>query len=363
MPDFTAGDRDSAAAGPPGLSVVVPCYNEEDCLIELHRRVSTVCRGAVGDSAYELIFVNDGSRDATWPLMVRLAHDDPHVIAVGLSRNHGHELALSAGLSLARGERVFVLDADLQDPPELLPEMMRLMDAGADVVYGQRSDRKGETRFKRATARGFYRLLDWLVDVDIPLDTGNFRLMSRRVLDVLNGMPEHNRFFRGMVGWIGFRQVAMPYERDARFSGETKYSFSRMRRVALDAITSFSTRPLEMASLLGIMFAGVAALGTLYAIANWTFGSVIPGWTSVILVLLVVSSVQLLMFGVIGEYLGRLYMESKRRPLFLIDRVVGPGPATPNAAIKPLRRPADAADAFIRTAVTRSPATLRNDED
>ena len=191
------------------LSVVVPCYNEEDGVHELHRRVSAVCRSCVADS-YELILVNDGSADTTWKLMGEICQADQQVVAINLSRNHGHQLALSAGLQMCRGERIFVLDADLQDPPELLPKMMERMDDGCDVVFGQRIKREGETIFKKASAYAFYRLLDRMVDIDIPTDTGDFRLMSRRAVDLLNQMPEHHRFIRGMVSWIGLRQEALP---------------------------------------------------------------------------------------------------------------------------------------------------------
>ena len=218
------------------LSVVVPCYDEAAVIRELHRRVTTVCRSLVGDS-YELVLVNDGSRDKTWEILQMLAHCDDLVFAVDLSRNHGHQLALSAGLSLARGDRILVIDADLQDPPELLPHMMQLMDDGADVVYGQRVERDGETWFKKVSARTFYRLLLRMTDVPIPQDTGDFRLMSRRVVDALLAMPEYQRFIRGMVAWIGFRQVPLQYHRDKRFAGETKYSFGKMLTFALDAIT------------------------------------------------------------------------------------------------------------------------------
>ena len=227
------------------LSVVVPCYNEEDGIRELHQRVTAACQACVGN-AYELVLVNDGSSDASWKLMCELSELDKNVVAVNLSRNHGHQLALSAGLQMCRGERVFIIDADLQDPPELLPKMMERMDDGCDVVFGQRIKSEGETAFKKASAFAFYRLLNRMVDIDIPRDTGDFRLMSRRALDILNSMPEHHRFIRGMVSWIGMRQEALPYERAARFAGETKYPLSKMIRFAIDAITGFSVRPLRL---------------------------------------------------------------------------------------------------------------------
>jgi len=226
------------------LSIVVPCFNEEACLPTLHERLTAAARGAAGDD-YEIVLVNDGSRDSTWPIMRRLADEDPHVVGVNLSRNHGHQLALTAGLDLCRGEVILIIDADLQDPPELLPQMLETMRRdGADVVYGVRRSRAGETPFKRATAHGFYRLLSRATEVDIPLDAGDFRLMSRRALDALLAMPEQARFIRGMVAWIGFKQAPFTYDRDRRFAGETKYPLRKMIRFAFDALTGFSSAPL-----------------------------------------------------------------------------------------------------------------------
>lgn len=308
-------------ADAPALSAVVPCYNEAETISELYRRLAAACSFAVGDN-YEVVLVDDGSRDETWNCINDLCQTDGHVIGVALSRNHGHQLALSAGLTVCRGERILIIDADLQDPPELLPEMMRLMDAGADVVFGQRVRREGETHFKRGSAALFYRLLRRLVDIDIPLDAGDFRLMSRRSLDVLVSMPEQHRFVRGMVSWIGFKQVPLRYERQARFAGETKYPIRKMVRFALDAITSFSVRPLRAASYLGLLF-GVFGLALLVStLVAWLAGETVQGWTSVMCVVLLLGSAQLFVTGVFGEYLGRLYLETKRRPLFVIDKVV-----------------------------------------
>lgn len=302
------------------LSVVVPCYNEEDGVGELHRRVSEVCKSYIGNS-YELVFVNDGSKDSTWQLMLDLVSVDPHVVAINLSRNHGHQLALSAGLSICRGARVFILDADLQDPPELLPSMMARMDDGCEVVFGQRIKREGETAFKKISAYAFYRLLDRMVDIDIPRDTGDFRLMSRRAIDILNKMPEQHRFIRGMVSWIGLRQEAVPYERSARFAGETKYPLSKMIRFAVDAITGFSVRPLRFASYFGIAFGLLALLLMIYVFFYYFTGRSVDGWTSLAVCVLALGSVQLFVAGVMGEYLGRLCVESKGRPLYIIQEV------------------------------------------
>lgn len=315
------------------LSVVAPCYNEEQSLLEFHRRVSAVCR-RVG-LAYEIVLVNDGSRDGTWEKMRTLARQDRHLACVNLARNHGHQLALTAGLSVCRGQRILVIDADLQDPPELLPDMLKKMDEGVEVVYGQRRKRAGETFFKQASAAMFYRLIARLATVPIPRDTGDFRLMSRRVLDAFLAMPERHRFIRGMVSWIGFRQEPLLYDRDPRFAGETKYTLGKMLKFATDAVTSFSIKPLQWASYLGVASC-LAGLGSLLGAA----GSLVWGGSSALLLVLaaiaLLGGVQLLVMGILGEYLGRLYEQSKGRPLFLIDRIEGLGEAMPSEEdIKP----------------------------
>ena len=307
----------------PRLSVVIPCYNEEDCLGELHERVAAACAACSDD--YEVIFVNDGSSDRTWPLISEYARRDPRVIGVNLSRNHGHQLALTAGLTLARGERIMIVDADLQDPPELLSEMMKLMDEGYDVVYGQRRQRAGETLFKKSSARLFYRLLMRLSETPIPLDTGDFRLMSRRALEALLAMPEQHRFVRGMVSWIGFPQTALLYDRNERFAGTTKYPLKKMLRFALDAITGFSIQPLRFASQIGLILAGLGAILVAYVVIAWLSNATVAGWTSLMAVVVVLGSVQMFVLGLMGEYLGRLYMQSKQRPLFLIQDIACQG--------------------------------------
>jgi dolichol-phosphate mannosyltransferase len=304
----------------PRLSVVVPCYNEEAVLLMLEARLAAACRDQVGED-YEIVLVNDGSTDRTWPLICVLAERNPRVLGVDLSRNHGHQLAVTAGLQVCRGDLVMMIDADLQDPPELLGAMIARIEAGADVVYGQRIARHGESTFKRGTASVFYKLLNRLAEQDIPVDTGDFRLMTRRVVDQLNAMPERYRFIRGMVSWIGFEQVALPYERAPRAAGETHYPLRRMIRLAFDAITSFSTVPLRIASHLG-MLTGLAGFAMLsWAIWRWFEEGTIVGWTSIIAVMLIMGSIQLIILGVFGDYLGRLYIESKGRPLFIVREV------------------------------------------
>jgi polyisoprenyl-phosphate glycosyltransferase len=307
------------------LSIVVPCFNEEACLRELHQRLGAAARIAVGED-YELVLVNDGSRDGSWPLMQRLASEDPHIFAVNLSRNHGHQLALTAGLDLCHGATVLIIDADLQDPPEMLPAMYSaLRDQGADVVYGVRRSRAGETAFKRATAHGFYRLLSRATEVDIPLDAGDFRLMSRRALDALLAMPEQARFIRGMVAWIGFRQVPFPYDRAERFAGATKYPLKKMMRFAFDALTGFSSAPLKLASHAGLWLSAGSVLLILYIAYAWLAGQSIQGWTSLMLVVVILGAIQMFVLALMGEYIGRLYNEAKRRPLYVVQDIAGGG--------------------------------------
>lgn len=303
------------------LSVVVPCYNEADVLPEMYRRLSAACRAVSGDE-FEIILVNDGSRDATWNLTEQLSALDPQLKGVNLMRNYGHQTAVTAGLAVSTGQRVMVIDADLQDPPELLADMMKIMDGGADVVYGKRVSRAKESRFKKATAFGFYRLLSRMTSVPIPEDTGDFRLMSRRVVDALTAMPEHGRFIRGMVSWIGGRQVPILYERAARYAGTTKYPLRKMIRLAAVAITSFSTVPLRLAVWLGMSIAGLAGILFVYTISQWARGAVVDGWTSMMAAICLFTGAQFVLLGIMGEYLGIVVDEVKRRPLYLLDSIV-----------------------------------------
>lgn len=308
----------------PALSVVTPCYNEELVLPEFLARVGKVLEN-VGSTA-EIVAVDDGSLDGTWKVLSEAAARDKRIVAVRLMRNHGHQLALTAGLTVCRGARILIVDADLQDPPELLPDMMKLMDEGADVVYGQRRHREGETMFKLATASLFYRLIGKLTDVAIPSDTGDFRLITRRVLDLLLAMPERHRFIRGMVAWIGGKQVPLLYDRKARAAGETKYPLTKMIRFAADAITGFSVVPLMASMAIGWIMAGLSFCLIVYTAFGYLLGRNVPGWTSLMGALGLVGGMQFLMLGIIGAYLGRLYDQSKNRPLFMIrDIVGGPG--------------------------------------
>jgi len=342
----------------PQLSVVVPCYNEAANLDLLHGRVSAAARAAVGDD-HEIVLVNDGSRDDSWAAMRRLADADPRVVAVNLSRNHGHQLALTAGLDLCSGEQILVIDADLQDPPELLADMRRAMvEQEADVVYAVRRKRDGETVFKRATAALFYRLLDRVTDTPIPLDTGDFRLMSRRALDAFLSLPEQARFIRGMVAWVGFRQVPFPYDRAERHAGETNYPLGKMVRLAVDAVTGFSTAPLRIASHASVILAACSLLLLVYIAWGYFEGDPVQGWTSTMLVVTVLSAIQMFVLGMIGEYLGRLYVEAKRRPLYLVADVAGPvrGRATLGFRAEPPPDQSSWRDGFRRRGALDEPA-------
>jgi dolichol-phosphate mannosyltransferase len=316
----------------PRLSIVAPCYNEEAGIEEFYRRMTAAALQTTrGD--YEFVLLNDGSIDRTWAIMADLVRRDPRVVAVNLSRRHGHQLAMTAGLYTCRGDRILTIDADLQDPPELLNDMWRLMDdADADVVYGLRRQRQGESILKRGAAALFYRLMQRIGHADMPVDAGDFRLMTRRVLDILNSMPEQHRFLRGMVSWIGLRQVPLAYDRAPRHAGESNYPLAKMMGLAFDALTSFSIMPLRLASYLGLAL-GLLSLSMVgYTLGSWLSGHVVEGWTSLLTVVLILGSTQLILFGLLGEYVGRLYLETKRRPLFVIDQVLtqnAAGAATP----------------------------------
>ena len=298
-------------------SVVIPVYNEEANIGMLYRRMTGVLESM--DSAFELIFVNDGSRDRTLLLVKELAMSDARVRYIDLSRNFGHQIAVSAGLDACRGERVVIIDADLQDPPELIPEMDARMNEGFQVVYARRRKREGESVAKLWTARLFYRLLANIASIDIPLDTGDFRIMDHRVVEVLRSMPEQNKFLRGQISWIGFRQTFVEYDRSERQGGKTGYTYAKMFRFALDGITSFSDAPLRLASWMGFVVSGVAFIALLYAL----YGKFIshdsePGWASLIVSVLFLGGIQLISLGFIGEYLSRISSNVKNRPLYVV---------------------------------------------
>jgi dolichol-phosphate mannosyltransferase len=314
------------------LSIVAPCFNEEECLPQFHARMTHGCR-ASGVGRYEIVYVNDGSTDSSLDVMRRLQQQDPSVRVIDLARNYGHQIALSAGLAHARGTRVLTIDADLQDPPELLPNMMQMMDAGADVVYAQRNLRKGESRFKLATASLFYRLLGHLGGTQIPADTGDFRLMKRSVVDVLIRMPEAHRFVRGLVAWIGFVQVPITYDRNARFAGRSKYPFLKMLTLSLDAITAFAIAPLRIMFLVAVLGMGLAVVLLGWTLYSFFFLNVVHGWSSAMTVFLFFTSVQLFALAVIGEYVGRIFIESKRRPMYVVRATYPSDAVTPTTNV------------------------------
>jgi polyisoprenyl-phosphate glycosyltransferase len=306
----------------PMLSVVIPCLNEEPAIRETYRRLSAVLTAA--DIQVELVFVDDGSKDKTLEVLRELQFEDPRVRVVRLSRNFGHQVAITAGLEHAAGDAVAIIDADLQDPPEVLLEFVKKWLDGYDVVYGVRTERQGETTFKLWTAKAFYRLIGQLSDTKIPLDTGDFRLMDRRVVDALLSMPERDRFVRGMVSWLGFSQISLAYKRAARFAGETKYPLYKMVKFAIDGIVSFSVIPLRVATWTGFLASAVAVLGILFSVFARLFGSGwVKGWTSTVIAVLFLGGVQLVCLGIIGEYVGRIYGETKRRPLYVVQERFG----------------------------------------
>ena len=313
----------------PLISVVVPCYNEEESIAETHRRLGSLAADRPGER-FEFVFVNDGSRDQTLELLRGIAASDDRVRVVSFARNFGHQLAVTAGVDHARGDAVVLIDADLQDPPEVIEDMIDRWKEGYEVVYGVRTDRPGESRFKRVTAHVFYRLLNWLSDTPIPLDTGDFRLMDRAVADVLRNMPERDRFIRGMVSWIGFRQLALPYRRAERFAGSTKYPLRKMLRFASDGMISFSVKPLKLAMMTGLGCAAIACLGILWVLGARLLTSawVVPVWSATIIAILFLGGMQLLCTGILGEYIGRIYMQVKDRPLYVVGEIIGARPAS-----------------------------------
>jgi len=319
------------------LSVVAPVFNEEATIREFCARVRTALEGL----PFELVLVDDGSRDGTPAALDEIAAADPRVRVVYLSRNFGHQTALTAGLDHAAGDAIVMLDADLQDPPELIVKMLDHWRAGCDVVYAVRHQREGESWFKLTTARWFYRIFDWLTSVELRHNSGDFRLLDRRALDALLSMRERNRFLRGMTVWVGFTQAAVEYDRDARFAGETKFSVSKMLRFSLDAISSFSHRPLQLAMLLGFLCSGVAFVAIPVVVVLRLVGSYLPGFGSITIAILLLGGIQLISLGIIGEYVGRIYDEVKGRPLYLVRTRLNfpdqqePQPDRPPAALSP----------------------------
>lgn len=308
----------------PALSLILPVFNEEAVIPELGRRLAEFLSQL--DLEHEVVFVDDGSHDRSRELLTALCEQNPNYKLVSFSRNFGHQLAITAGVDYARGDAVVVMDADLQDPPEVVREMLAKYREGFDVVYGVRRRREGETLFKKVTAAAFYRLLRSMVGVPIPLDAGDFRLMSRKVVIALRALQETHRFVRGMVCWVGFKQTAVYYDRPNRFAGETHYPFRKMLRFAIDGITSFSVVPLRIAIWLGVFAGFVSIVAAGWAVYSSFMGHVLPGWTTIMIAVSLAACAQLLMIGILGEYVGRIYEEVKRRPLYLVQSEINTSP-------------------------------------
>lgn len=316
------------------LSVIVPCFNEEAVIRETHIQLVKVL-SEIPDLDFEIIYIDDGSRDNTLMILKEIQSHSNHVRVISFSRNFGHQIAVTAGLDHASGCVVVLIDADLQDPPDVIHEMIDRWRNGADVVYGVRQEREGETAFKLWTAKAFYRIINHMSDISIPLDTGDFRLMDRKVVDSLLEMPERDRFVRGMVAWVGFRQEPLLYKRASRFAGTTKYPLAKMVRFAIDGILSFSLVPLRISTYLGFLISCLSVCGILYAIImriimnNW-----VPGWALLLIAFLFIGGIQLVFLGIMGEYLGRVYGEVKHRPLYIMKERLGFSETKPLPSLK-----------------------------
>ena len=305
------------------ISVVIPMYYEEAVAQECYERITKVLKN-IQNYEYEIIFVNDGSKDRTLSILEEISDKDSNVKVLSFSRNFGHQAAVTAGIKHVTGDAIVIIDADLQDPPELIPEMVKLWEQGNEVIYGKRKTRKGESKFKLLTAKMFYKTLNALSDVEIPKDTGDFRLVDRKVVDVVNSMPEHNKFLRGLFSWVGFKQVAYEYERKERFAGKTKYPLKKMLKLAADGIISFSTKPLKIVGGLGIISIVVSLAILIYSLVSYIFelNNLVPGWTSIMVAITLFSGVQLLSIWIISEYIARIYDETKKRPQYIIDKKI-----------------------------------------
>ena len=304
------------------ISLVIPMYYEEEVANECYNKVSNVLKGLEEKYDYEIIFVNDGSKDKTLEILEKIAKEDEKAKIISFSRNFGHQAAVTAGLKEVTGDAIVIIDADLQDPPVLIPEMLELWEQGNEVIYGKRKTRKGESAFKLLTAKMFYKTLNALSDVEIPKDTGDFRLVDRKVVDVINSLPEHNKFLRGLFSWVGFKQKAYEYERQERFAGKTKYPLKKMLKLASDGIISFSTKPIKLVGALGILSIFISIIILIYALISYIFklNDLSAGWTSIMVAITFFAGVQLLSLWVISEYIGRIYDEAKGRPQYIIDK-------------------------------------------
>ncbi len=305
------------------ISIVTPAYRCSESLKELHRRLVLELEKIT--DKFEIIMVNDGSPDNDWEIICEIAAIDKRVKGINLSRNFGHQIAVTAGMDMAEGDVIVIMDADLQDPPEVVAEMVEKYKEGYHVVYAVRKERKNETFFKKTTAKLFYRLLRKMSDVKIPVDTGDFRLISKDVNNVLKKMKENNRYIRGLVSWAGFPQIGIEYVREGRYAGSTQYTLRKLMKFSIDGLTSFSTKPLEMATFMGFTMSTIAFIYAVYVlVARVLFGADIPaGWATLTILVLLVGGIQMIMLGVVGEYIGRIYDEAKGRPLYIIKEVIG----------------------------------------
>lgn len=305
------------------VSLVIPMYYEEKVANECYKRVKQ-CLDKLENYEHEIIFINDGSKDKTLEILEEIASNDKKVKVISFSRNFGHQAAVTAGLKEVTGQAVVIIDADLQDPPELIPDMLKKWEEGNEVIYGKRKTRKGESAFKLLTAKMFYNTLNALSDVEIPKDTGDFRLVDRKVVDTINSLPEHNKFLRGLFSWVGYKQYAYEYERQERFAGKTKYPLKKMIKLASDGIISFSSKPIKIVGALGIFSIFISIAILIYALVSYAFklNNLSAGWTSIMVAITFFAGVQLLSLWVISEYIGRIYEESKGRPQYVIDKKI-----------------------------------------
>ena len=301
------------------ISIVIPMYYEEEVAEECYQRISNTLK-KLDNYDYELIFINDGSQDKTQEILENIAKQDKKAKIITFSRNFGHQCAVTAGIKYVTGDCVVIIDADLQDPPEVIPEMLKLWEQGNEVIYGKRKSRKGESKFKLLSAKMFYRTLDALSDVKIPMDTGDFRLVDRKVIDVINSMPEHNKFLRGLYSWVGFKQIPYEYERQERYAGKTKYPLKKMLKLASDGIISISTKPLKLVGYLGIITIVISIALLIYTLISYIFSlnNLTAGWTSIMVAITLFSGVQLVSIWLISEYIARIYDETKNRPQYII---------------------------------------------
>lgn len=305
------------------ISVIVPMYNEEKVIEECYKRLTKILQ-QIENYDYEIVTVNDGSKDETLEMLEEIARNDTNLKIISFSRNFGHQAAVTAGLQNVTGDAVVIIDADLQDPPELIPEMIKFWEQGNEVIYGKRKSRKGESHFKLFTAKLFYQTLNALSDVEIPKDTGDFRLVDRKVVDTVNSLPEHNKFLRGLFSWVGYKQIPFEYDRNERIAGKTKYPFSKMFKLATDGIISFSTKPLKLVGGLGIISIIISICILIYALISFAFklNDLSAGWTSIMVSITFFSGIQLISIWIMAEYIGRIYDETKRRPQYIIDKRV-----------------------------------------